>query len=302
MTSAAVHGVGAILLLCCSNAFMTTAWYLHLKFKSWSIIKAIFISWAIAFGEYCLQVPANRMGHFSHGGPFTAPQLKIIQEFISLTAFAIFSVAILKEKLRWVDLGAFILICSGVALGMVGKPADQQALPPPPPPQLEAPAPEPGGRRLLLMQPWLAIKGGKRSSSNHSTGTGTGSEVQESPPSEPAGLPHGALHATHMLRGTPSAQVLVAGDAAVHIASSQQDVRRRDPTPDVEAGSGRDSAGEEAPATQDVRRRDPTPDVEAGSATDGAGEEAPVTQGAVDAEGLGGAGSAAQEVDVRSER
>lgn len=82
------------------------------RFKSWSIIKAIFISWAIAFGEYCLQVPANRcvggipstyfcclhvhssslslpsyscacrMGHFSHGGPFTAPQLKIIQEFI----------------------------------------------------------------------------------------------------------------------------------------------------------------------------------------------------------------------------
>lgn len=60
MASKALHGVGAVLLLLGSNAFMNTAWYLHLKFHSWPIYKAIFISWAIAFFEYCLQVPANR--------------------------------------------------------------------------------------------------------------------------------------------------------------------------------------------------------------------------------------------------
>ncbi|KAL4431047.1 hypothetical protein ABPG75_006303 [Micractinium tetrahymenae] len=142
MASKAVHGVGAVLLLLASNAFMNTAWYLHLKFKSWPIIKAIFLSWLIAFFEYCLQVPANRIGHFTGGGPFTAPQLKTVQEFLSLSTFTIFSITVLKEKLRWSDALSFGLIFSGVVVGLVLKPKDataEVALPPPP----VAPAPEP---------------------------------------------------------------------------------------------------------------------------------------------------------------
>lgn len=61
-----------VLLLIASNAFMTFAWYFHLKQKSWTILTAILISWLIALPEYVLKVPAHRVGHIDHGGPFTA--------------------------------------------------------------------------------------------------------------------------------------------------------------------------------------------------------------------------------------
>jgi uncharacterized protein (DUF486 family) len=113
----------AVGLLLLSNCFMTAAWYTHLKFKGWHTAQAIFVSWAIALPEYALQVPANRIGHAGAGGPFSAAQLKVIAEFFSLVTFAAFSSAVLKEPLRWVDLGAFALICGGVVLSLLTKPA-----------------------------------------------------------------------------------------------------------------------------------------------------------------------------------
>ena len=86
-----------ILLLIGSNVFMTLAWYGHLKFREVALWKVILASCGIAFFEYCLQVPANRIGY----GEFTAPQLKIIQEVITLAVFAIFSVLYLGQSLRW---------------------------------------------------------------------------------------------------------------------------------------------------------------------------------------------------------
>lgn len=84
-------------LLVCSNLFMTFAWYGHLKFRSTSLITVIFISWGIAFFEYCLQVPANRAGY----GYFNVAELKTVQEVISLSVFMIFAVLYLGEELRW---------------------------------------------------------------------------------------------------------------------------------------------------------------------------------------------------------
>ncbi len=112
--------IWTVLLLIGSNVFMTYAWYYHLK-KPWTVMVAILASWGIALFEYCLQVPANRIGHVSHGGPFSAPQLKIIQEGITLTVFAVFSIVVLHEKLRWTDVTSFALIFAGVAVGMLGK-------------------------------------------------------------------------------------------------------------------------------------------------------------------------------------
>ncbi len=99
-----------ILLLIASNVFMTIAWYGHLKYKSEALWKVIFASWGIAFFEYCLQVPANRMGH----GMFTAAQLKIIQEVITLVVFAGFSIVYLKEEMKWNYLVSFGLILGAV--------------------------------------------------------------------------------------------------------------------------------------------------------------------------------------------
>jgi uncharacterized protein (DUF486 family) len=109
-----------LLLLVGSNVFMTFAWYYHLK-KAWPIAVAILASWGMAFFEYCLQVPANRVGHVSNGGPFSAPQLKTLQEGITLTVFAVFSIVVLQEKLRWTDVASFALIFAGVVVGMLGK-------------------------------------------------------------------------------------------------------------------------------------------------------------------------------------
>ncbi len=110
-----------VLLLLASNVFMTFAWYYHLREKSWTLAAAILVSWAIAFFEYLLQVPANRYGHFSHGGPFTAPQLKVIQEALTLLVFTVFAIVVLKEKFRINDVIAFTLIFAGVAVSMAGR-------------------------------------------------------------------------------------------------------------------------------------------------------------------------------------
>ena len=95
-----------IILLIFSNLFMTFAWYGHLKFKEEKLWVVILVSWLIAFFEYCLQVPANRLGH----GTFTASQLKVIQEVLSLMVFGFFSVFYLGESLKWNTILGFILI------------------------------------------------------------------------------------------------------------------------------------------------------------------------------------------------
>jgi uncharacterized protein len=93
-----------IILLVLSNAFMTMAWYGHLKFREmkWSenlaLIWVILISWGIALFEYMLQVPANRIGFKEYGGPFSLVQLKVIQEVITLTVFVIFSLLFFKNE------------------------------------------------------------------------------------------------------------------------------------------------------------------------------------------------------------
>ncbi len=86
-----------VLLLVASNIFMTFAWYGHLKFKEVALWKIILISWGIAFFEYCLMVPANRIGSYQ----FSTFQLKTIQEVITLVVFTFFSIWYLKEGIRW---------------------------------------------------------------------------------------------------------------------------------------------------------------------------------------------------------
>ena len=88
---------GPILLLCCSNVFMTFAWYGQLRFPAAPLLWVIPISWSIAFLEYCFAVPANRIGH----QVYSAAQLKTMQEVITLIVFAIFSVTYLGEPLKW---------------------------------------------------------------------------------------------------------------------------------------------------------------------------------------------------------
>lgn len=99
-----------IALLTVSNVFMTFAWYGHLRFKDSSLWKVILASWLIAFAEYCFQVPANRMGHYQ----YSAAQLKIIQEVITLVIFAVFSVLYLKEEFRWNYLVSFLMMAGAV--------------------------------------------------------------------------------------------------------------------------------------------------------------------------------------------
>lgn len=98
-----------ISLLLASNIFMTFAWYGHLSYKSAPLWIVIGVSWGIAFFEYVLQVPANRIGH----GHFSAAELKTIQEIITLTVFAVFSVLYLKEPLAWNHLVGFACIALG---------------------------------------------------------------------------------------------------------------------------------------------------------------------------------------------
>jgi hypothetical protein len=104
-------------LLLLSNVFMTFAWYGHLNYKSAPLLTVILVSWGIAFFEYVLQVPANRIGH----GHFTAAELKTIQEVITLTVFAAFSVWFLKEPLTWNHAIGFALIAAGAWFIFQGK-------------------------------------------------------------------------------------------------------------------------------------------------------------------------------------
>src|SRR3954451_19104834 len=99
-----------IVLLTISNIFMAIAWYGHLRHKSAPLALTILVSWLIAFVEYCFQVPANRIGHAT----FTAAQLKVIQEVITLVVFSFFSVLYLKESLKWNYLVGFALILLAV--------------------------------------------------------------------------------------------------------------------------------------------------------------------------------------------
>jgi hypothetical protein len=99
-----MKGVISILLLILSNAFMTVAWYGHLKFKNYEPLRnaafpvIILLSWGIALFEYMAQVPANRIGYSENGGPFNLWELKVIQEVISLSVFTIFTLNIFKNE------------------------------------------------------------------------------------------------------------------------------------------------------------------------------------------------------------
>jgi uncharacterized protein len=95
--------VAPILLLMCSNVFMTFAWYGQLKFPASSLWVVIPISWSIAFLEYCFAVPANRIGYTV----YSAAQLKTIQEIITVSVFAVFSVMYLGASIRWNHVAAF---------------------------------------------------------------------------------------------------------------------------------------------------------------------------------------------------
>lgn len=120
-----------VLLLIISNLFMTLAWYGHLKYMPgarWPLYAVVLASWGVAFFEYCFQVPANRIGYQT----FSATQLKIIQEAISLGVFCLFAAAVLGERLRWNHLLAFALVLAAVWLAFL-KPRDASATPPPPP-------------------------------------------------------------------------------------------------------------------------------------------------------------------------
>jgi uncharacterized protein (DUF486 family) len=98
-------------MLLASNIFMTFAWYGHLKYKTVALPIVILVSWGIAFFEYCLQVPANRIG----SSMFNGAQLKTIQEIITLCVFAGFSILYLGEPLRWNHLVGFALIVAASA-------------------------------------------------------------------------------------------------------------------------------------------------------------------------------------------
>lgn len=106
-----------ILLLMVSNTFMTFAWYGHLKHRSVPLVEAVLVSWLIALGEYCFQVPANRIGY----GRFTGYQLKIIQESITIIVFVVFAYFYLGEPLRWNYAVSFLCIAAAVVFAFWGR-------------------------------------------------------------------------------------------------------------------------------------------------------------------------------------
>lgn len=106
-----------VILLIISNTFMTFAWYGHLKYRSAPIVMAVLVSWFIALGEYCFQVPANRYGY----GQFTTYQLKIIQESITLVIFSIFAYFYMGESMKWNYLASFACIFAAVLFAFWGK-------------------------------------------------------------------------------------------------------------------------------------------------------------------------------------
>ena len=116
-----MRAVYTILLLICSNIFMTFAWYGHLKFQHLKFFQKaglfgiIVASWMIAFLEYSLMVPANRMGYKDNGGPFTLVQLKVIQEVITLVVFTVFTLLLFRnEQLKWNHFIGFVFLILAV--------------------------------------------------------------------------------------------------------------------------------------------------------------------------------------------
>ncbi|MDD6921010.1 MAG: DMT family protein [Bacteroidales bacterium] len=116
-----MQGLYTILLLICSNIFMTFAWYGHLKLQqngvssNWPLIVVILFSWGIAFFEYLCQVPANRIGIVDNGGPFNLIQLKVIQEVVSLIVFTVVVTLLFKgESFHWNHIAAFMCLVAAV--------------------------------------------------------------------------------------------------------------------------------------------------------------------------------------------
>jgi uncharacterized protein (DUF486 family) len=116
----ALYSIGLLVL---SNSFMTIAWYGHLRFKEhpawakWGLLSVILMSWGIAFFEYCLQVPANRIGYSGYGGPFSLVELKVVQEVITLVVFVLFSTIAFKDQVfRWNHALAAVLLVAAVWL------------------------------------------------------------------------------------------------------------------------------------------------------------------------------------------
>jgi uncharacterized protein len=109
--------IAPVLFLCLSNVFMTFAWYGHLRFTYAPLWLVIPISWGIAFFEYCLAVPANRIGF----QVYSATQLKTMQEVITLAVFVAFSAAYLGDPVRWRDVAGFALIAAGAFLVFQGR-------------------------------------------------------------------------------------------------------------------------------------------------------------------------------------
>lgn len=115
------RALSTILLLMASNTFMTLAWYGHLRFKDIPLLKntgtigIILISWGIAFFEYLLMVPANRIGSGVLGGPFNMWQLKLIQEVISISIFVLFTLLVFKtDELKWNHIIGFLFLLASV--------------------------------------------------------------------------------------------------------------------------------------------------------------------------------------------
>jgi hypothetical protein len=109
--------IAPILMLAASNVFMTAAWYGHLKYRSTPLLIAIVASWGIAFVEYCLAVPANRLGR----AVYSTAELKTMQEVITLVVFAGFSWLVLREPLGWNHLVGFALIAAGAGVVFMGR-------------------------------------------------------------------------------------------------------------------------------------------------------------------------------------
>ena len=107
-----------VALLIVSNLFMTVAWYGQLKFPDTKLWLVILVSWGIAFAEYCFAVPANRIG-YAHG--LSGGQLKVIQEVITMIAFAAFAVIVLKEPLGWRYAGAGLCLIGAAVFMFAGR-------------------------------------------------------------------------------------------------------------------------------------------------------------------------------------
>ncbi len=115
------HGILTVLLLMVSNVFMTLAWYGHLKLQQmhltdgWPLIGIILLSWGMAFFEYSVMVPANRIGYSENGGPFSLVQLKVIQEVVSLLIFTLVVSFLFKgESFHWNHVAAFFCLVMAV--------------------------------------------------------------------------------------------------------------------------------------------------------------------------------------------